>query len=51
MPLRVSALLSLVLLTGCGGVDEFDQCVEHSVEEGFDRETVEEACRASLSED
>ena len=48
MTVRASALLVLVLLTGCSGVDELQRCIDHSVEEGVDRQRAEEGCRAAL---
>lgn len=51
MPLRAGALLVLALLTGCGGVDELQRCIDHSVEEGVDRQVAEDGCRAVITDE
>lgn len=53
---RPSSLLALALVTvgllaGCAGSSSFEQCVEHSVEEGVDRERAETACDDAVGRD
>lgn len=52
MTSRLATLLALsLLLTGCGGVDELQRCIEHSVEEGVSQERAEAGCRDVIGED
>lgn len=43
--------LTTGLLVGCAGSSAFEQCVEHSVEEGVDRDRAETACEDAVGED
>jgi hypothetical protein len=51
MTSRAAAALCLVLLTGCSGVDELQRCIDHSVEEGVDRQVAENGCRDALRDE
>lgn len=52
MTSRPATLLALTLLvTSCGGVDELQRCIDHSVEEGVSQERAEAGCRDVVGED
>ena len=48
---RLLAMSVLVLCVGCAGTSEFQRCVDHSLEEGVDREAAEQGCERAVGRD